>query len=217
MPLRTALDRAIRDELLVREAARRGIAGDARASQLAALIAQERRATPGMVPEEISDQDAQSWFDGNRALFEDVAAAHVDWAEVDDAGRAQQLFDRSDNGDRATFSAVTRNDPAVIDSGTASIDHNGAGADEMVARVAFAVRRARGVGLGQNGDDGHWWLVRVAQISFEALTWDATLSARVRTSMAWQREQDHFRALTDELRHRWPVHVYESRLAGLVD
>ena len=86
--MQAALDLAVRDELLAHEAQRRGLPDATRAEQLAALLATERAAVPGLEPASISDTEAQAWYATRRHLFDEVGSARASWVEFAEAGHA---------------------------------------------------------------------------------------------------------------------------------
>lgn len=215
-PLQAALALAIRDELLVQEAERRGLTGDTRAEQLAALLAAERAATPGLVPESITDVEARTWYAGHRRLFDEVATARASWVEVADEGAAREAY-RTGTADRTVQVRDLVPDQAEIrGSGVASIQHGG-GADEMVQRITNAVRRPGGLGLDVEPETGSWFLVRVEALSLEPTPWEPALADRVRSAMAWDREQEHLAAMADRLREERTVQVFGERVQALID
>ncbi len=59
-------------------------------------------------------------------------------------------------------------------------------------------------------------MVRVERISFKPVTWDEALAYRVRSAMAAYRQDEHLRRLADSLQKKWPVRVYETRLADVI-
>lgn len=215
-PAQAALDRAIRDELLALESQRRGLDGGTRAAQIEALIDEERNTTAGLDADAISDAEAQAWYQDNRAIFDEPHEADVAWAELADGDTAHGLLNRADGTDQATFLKLVDENGAA-DSGTATIDHDGTGAVDMVARAAFAAAAPAGVGLAEDKAERRWWLVRVERITFEPSTWDAALAYRVKSALAWEREQDHLTELVDALRGRWPVRVHSDWLTELSD
>jgi hypothetical protein len=214
-PWREALKLAIRDELLGREAARRGITGSTRAQQIAALITQEQRSTAGLTVEGIAEGEARAWYQERRGLFGNVARAEVAWAQFADSARAQKVMDRVAAADQPMFDKLVREDGAT-ESGTATIDDHGEGADPMISRAAFATATAGGVGLSADPENNRWWVVRVERISFKPVTWDEALAYRVRSAMAAYRQDEHLRRLADSLQKKWPVRVYETRLADVI-
>jgi len=214
-PWREALDLAIRDELLGREAARRGISGSTRAEQIATLIAQEQRGAAGLTAESIADGEAHAWYQEHRGIFGNVAQADVAWAEFSDSAKANIALERAADIDQPTFQRLVREGGAT-DSGTATVDEHGEGADPMIARAAFAVGAAGGVGLSADPAKNRWWVVRVERISFKQLNWDAALAYKVKSAMVSYRQEEHLRRLAHSLRKKWPVHVYEARLADIV-
>ncbi|MEU4569045.1 peptidylprolyl isomerase [Micromonospora sp. NPDC023956] len=214
-PWPEALERAIRDELLGREAARRRIGGSTRAAQIATLITQEQRSAPDLAVESITDGEARAWYEEHRRLFGNVAQADVAWAEFADSAQANLALERAAGTDQSTFQRLAREGGAT-GSGTATLDDHGEGADPMIARAAFAVAAAGGVGLSADPKNKRWWVVRVERISFKQLTWDAALAYKVRSAMATYRQEEHLRRLAHSLRKTWPVHVYEARLADVV-
>lgn len=214
-PWPEALDLAVRDELLGREAARRGITGSTRAHQIATLVDQERRGAAGLTAERITDDEARTWYQEHRRLFGNVARADVAWAEFTDSAPAGTALERAAGTDQPTFQRLAREGGATA-SGTATIDDHGEGADPMVARAAFAVGAAGGVGLSADPKNRRWWVVRVERIAFKQLDWDAALAYKVKSAMVSYRQEEHLRRLADSLRKRWPVRVYEARLADVV-
>lgn len=214
-PWREALNLAIRDELLGREAAHRGISASIRAQQIATLIAQERRSTPGLTVESITEGEARAWYDQRRSLFGDVAEAEVAWAEFTDSVQARKIMERVAHADQPTFQRLVL-EGGARNSGTAIVDDHGEGADPMISRAAFAIGTARGVGLSADPQNSRWWVVRVERISFKLVNWDEALAYRVKSAMVAHRQDEHLRQLTDSLRKKWPVHVYENRLAAVI-
>ncbi len=213
---RDALDLAVRDELLSLEAIRRDPAAvwDAdpagRAARIRAVVEDERTATPTLVASGITDDEARAWFTDNHAMFDAVRSAHVTWARFTDGDRARTVMGSVIGPDQARFLQVARDHGAT--TGSAVLDQSGNGADSLVARVAFAVREAGGVGMVA-GTEGDWWVVRVDRIELATPEWSEELAGRARAAMAWEREQDHLDALADRLRPRWPVAVDEQRFA----
>ncbi len=214
-PWREALELAIRDELLGREAARRGIEGSTRAGQIAGLITQEQRDTAELTPESITDAQAQAWYQEHRSVFGGVARADVAWAEFADPAQARKALGRAAGVDQPTFQKLMTEGGAA-GSGTATLDDHGEGADPMIARAAFAVGTAGGAGLSADPVNGKWWVVRVERIAFQQPAWDTALAYKAKSAMAAYRQQEHLRRLTDSLRTKWPVHVYEDRLAEFI-
>ncbi|HEY0696973.1 MAG TPA: hypothetical protein VGD43_04110 [Micromonospora sp.] len=214
-PWRKALDLAVRDELLGREAARRGISGSTRAEQIATLITQEQRGAAGLTVEGISDAEAHTWYQEHRRLFGNVAQADVFWAEFSDSDRAHVTLERAADMDQATFGELVRQTGAT-GSGAATVDDHGEGADPMISRAAFAVGTAGGVGLSADPENHRWWVVRVERISFKQMSWDAALVYKVKSAMAAYRQEEHLGRLAHSLQKKWPVHVYETRLAAVV-
>ncbi len=215
-PARDALDRAVRDELLAREATRRGLTGG-RADRIAALVRQET----GQVGagDRISDAAARAWYAAHRQTFDAVDHADVAWAEVSDEKAALDLFERAPGLDELGFLRLVRGRAGVVRSGAGRVDHEGRGVPGLVTRAAFAIRTAGGVGLAEESgvlaeERGitRWWLVRVDAVAFERTRWDTTLADRVRAAMAWQHQQDQLDRLARSLRQEWPVRVYEERL-----
>ncbi|MEU8211524.1 peptidylprolyl isomerase [Micromonospora sp. NPDC049044] len=214
-PWGEALNLAIRDELLVREAARRGLDGSTRAEQIATLIKQEQRDNPGFTIENIADDEARTWYQEHRNLFGDVARAEVAWAEFTDGDEAKKAMDRVAGADQPTFQRLLREDKPAK-SGTATIDDQHDDVDPMITRGAYAIAAAGGIGLSADPKNSRWWVVRVESISFETVTWDEALAYRVKSAMTAYRQDEHLRQLADSLRKKWPVHVYEARLADVM-
>lgn len=203
--MQAALDLAVRDELLAHEAQRRGLPDATRAEQLAALLATERAAVPGLEPASISDTEAQAWYATRRHLFDEVGSARASWVEFAEAGPAREAFQR---GTQQRTGLLLNLVPARSDlrgSGVASIQHD-AGTSEMVLRVVNAGRRT--AGLGPEPETGSWFLVRVDAVMLEPTPWSPELADRVKSAMVWEREQSHLAGLADGLRERWPVTVY---------
>lgn len=213
---RSALDLAIRDELLSLEGARRDPAARwepdpaGRAARIRAVVDQERSASPGLAASDITDAEARSWLADNLHLFEEIESAGVTWASLPDADRARQLLDSTVGLDQAGFLALAARLGA--ETGTAVLDSSGGGADALVARVAFAIRTEGSVGL--TTDEDRSWVVRVDSIEISVPPWNDALAGRVRTAMVWKREQAHLDALAEQLRSRWPVSVDEQRFAA---
>lgn len=213
---RDALRLAIRDELLSLEAARRDPAARwapdpaGRATRIRAVADQERATSPGLSASGIADDEARSWLAANHALFDEVETATVAWASFADADTARAVLGSATGLDQAGFLVLAADRGATV--GTAVLDSSGAGADALVARVAFAVRAAGSVGLVTADDRS--WVVRVESIRFATPPWNDALAGRVRTAMAWQREQTHLDALAEQLESRWPVSVDEQRFAA---
>ncbi|GGO25301.1 peptidyl-prolyl cis-trans isomerase [Micromonospora parathelypteridis] len=214
-PWGEALNLAIRDELLGREAARRGIDGSTRAQQIATLITQEQRDTAGLAIEGITEDEARAWYQEHRNLFGNVAQAEVAWAEFADSGQAKKVMDRVAGADQPTFQRLVSEDKATK-SGAATMDDHGEGVDPMIARAAYAVAAAGGVGLSADPKNNRWWVVRVERIAFKPVAWDDALAYRVKSAMTAYRQDEHLRQLADSLRKKWPVHVYEARLADVI-
>jgi len=214
-PWREALGLAIRNELLGREAARRGIDASTRAQQIATLITHEQRGTAGLTVESVTDGEARSWYRERRSLFGNVEEIQVAWAEFADDAEARKVMKRVAGVDQPTFQRLVREDNASK-SGTAILNDHGEGADPMIARAAFAIGTAGGVGLSADPQNKRWWVVRVERISFKQVNWDEALAYRVKSALAAYRQDEHLRRLADSLRKKWPVHVYETRLAGVI-
>lgn len=215
-PWRDALDLAIRDELLSLEAIRRAPTARwepdpaGRAARIRAVVDQERAGSARLQASNIDDAEARSWLATHHHLFDEVESAQVAWAVLADSDRARNLLDSAAGLDQAGFLTRAANHGAA--TGTAVLDSSGNGADALVARVAFAVRTPGSVGL--TTADGRSWVVRVDRIEQSSPSWDDVLAGRVRTAMAWEREQAHLDALAEQLRSRWPVSVDEQRFAA---
>ena len=214
-PWREALELAIRDELLGREAARRGIDAPSRAQQIAGLIAQERRSIAGLTVESITEGEAHTWYQEHRNLFGNVAQAEVAWAEFADGAQARRAMDRAAGADHPAFPRLM-SEIGATSTGIATIDDHGEGADPMISRAAFAIGAAGGVGLSADPQNHRWWLVRIERISFKQIHWDEALAYRVKSALAAYRQDEHLRQLADSLRKKWPVHVYENRLTDVI-
>ncbi|MCA2212052.1 peptidyl-prolyl cis-trans isomerase [Jidongwangia harbinensis] len=214
-PWREALDLAIRDELLAHEAARRGIGATTRAQQIATLITREQRETTGLTVDGITEGEARAWYAERRGLFGNVEKADVAWAEFTDGAHARKVMDQAAGTDQPTFQRLLRAGGAPK-SGTATVDDHGKGADPMIARATYAIGEVGGVGLSADPQNGRWWVVRVERIAFQQVTWDEALAYRVKSALAAYRQDEHLRRLADSLRKKWPVQVYEDRLAGVI-
>jgi len=180
-PWREALELAIRDELLAREAARRGIDASTRAQQIASLITEEQRETAGLTVDGIAEADARTWYSERRSLFGNVETVEVAWAEFADGAHAKKVMDRVAGTDQPAFRRLVRAGGAPK-SGTATVDDHGKGADPMVARAAYAIGTAGGVGLSADPPNKRWWVVRVERITFQQVTWDDALAYRVKSA-----------------------------------
>jgi len=214
-PWREALDRAVRDQLLGLEAARRGINAPTRAQQIATLITNEQRDIAGLDADSISDEEAKTWYQENRNIFGNVAEAKVAWAEFADDSQARKVLAQAAGADQPTFQQLVQADkPKKL--GTATIDDEAEGADPMIARAAFAVGAAGKVGLSSDPQQKRWWVVRVDRISFKEIPWDAALAYRVKSALAAYRQDEHLDKLADSLRKKWTVRVYEDRLADVI-
>ena len=216
-PARDALDGAVRDELLAREATRRGLDGS-RADRIAALVRQEA-ARAGTTPDKITESDARAWHAAHREVFDTVHHADVAWAEISVERVALDLLDRAAGLDEPAFLRLVRGSLGVVRSGAHRVDDEGGGVPGLVTRAAFAVRAAGGVGLAEESGTlaeqagtRRWWLVRVDAVEFERTPWSTAVSNRVRAAMAWQHQQDQLDRLARSLRQEWPVRVYEERL-----
>jgi hypothetical protein len=213
---REALRLAIRDELLFLEAVRRDPAARwepdpaGRAARIRATIDQERARLPELQASNIADPEARAWFARNHHLFDVIETAHVTWASFAESDRSNAVLDSAVGLDQVRFLTLAADHSAV--TGTAVLDSSGKGADALVARVAFAVRAAGAVGLA--GADDRWWVVRVDSIQLSTPPWDDVLAGRVRTAIAWEREQAHLDSLAEQLESRWPVSVAEQRFAA---
>jgi len=215
-PVQAALDLAVRDQLLAHEAQRRGLPGETRAEQLAALLAAERAATPGLEPASINDAEARAWYATHRELFDEVASARASWAEFAKEQPAREAFQRgSEDGNRRLQDLVSARSE-VRRAGVSSIQHD-EGASEMVLRIVNAVRRPAGLGLDQEPETGSWFLVRVDTLTLEPTPWEPALADRVRSAMTWEREQDHLAGLAEGLRKRWPVQIFDDHLQAVTE
>lgn len=213
-PWREALDRAVRDELLGREAARRGIEAPTRAQQIAALIANEQRDVAGLNADAITDDEAKAWYQQNRNIFGNVEEAEVAWAEFATDGQAREVMAKVAGADQPTFQKLVGAENPK-ETGTATIDHDAKGADPMIARAAFAVATPGKVGLSSDPAERRWWVVRVERISFQEVKWDEALSYRVKSALAAYRQDEHLGKLVGSLRKKWTVRVYEDRLSDI--
>lgn len=212
-PLRAATDRAIRDELLAREAAHRGIEGRTRAEQIAKLVDQEKQKNDNLTVASIEDHEARSWYQARISEIGRVAEAEVTWAKITSGEVADGLLGRVANSDPETFLRLVR-EAGAADSGTATIHGDGEhSVDSMVVRAAFSTAFTGGVGLAEEPRTKTWWLVRVGGIVFEEVKWDTTKTHQVKSTMATRLENEHLQRLADSLQQRWPVEVYEGRLA----
>jgi hypothetical protein len=214
-PLQAALDLAVRDELLAHEAQRRGLPGTTRAEQLAALLAAERAAHPDLDPAAIGDFEARTWYAAHRELFDEIATAEASWVEFAEEAPAREAFRRG-SGQRSPLTDLVSASADVRGSGSASIDHDG-GASEMVLRIVNAVRRPNGLGLDQEPETGSWFLVRVDAVTLEPTPWDQELADRVKSAMAWEREERHLAGLAESLRERWPVRTFPEHLQTVTE
>lgn len=214
---RAALNLAIRDELLSLDAVRRNPSATwaadpaGRAARIRSVVEQERARNSELQTSAITDSEASSWFERNHERFDVIESAHVTWALFTDSDRARTVLDLEVESDQARFVEVARDHGAT--TGTAVLDSSGRGADVLVARVAFALRKADSVGMVP-GLDGSGWLVRVDRIHVATPPWTDELADRVRTAMAWEREQRHLDSLAEQLRSRWPVTIDEQRFAA---
>jgi hypothetical protein len=134
----------------------------------------------------------------------------VTWASFTDGDRARAVLDSAVGLDQARFLTLAADHSAA--TGTAVLDSSGKGADALVARAAFVVRAPGSVGL--TGADDRWWVVRVDSIQLSTPPWDDGLAGRVRTAIAWEREQAHLDSLAEQLESHWPVSVDEQRFAA---
>ncbi len=209
-----ALDLAVRDALLGREAERRGLDGTTRAELLQQLVAQEQANHPELDAAAITESEARAWYRANRHLFDRVARAAVTYAVIADQATAEAAFGRATDGMHEA-STVIRRLPDVEESGTVVLD-DAREPPEMVERIVNAVRREGEVGLDVDPSTGFSWLVSVDSIEFAESTWDDVLATRVQTALAWEREQAHLDRLADDLAAVADVRINESNLARLV-
>lgn len=222
-PRRTALDQAVRDELFAREAAARKLkvtppsGVSLRAARIRALIDRER-AAGGITAERVSDADARAWHAQRRHLFDDVSAMRVSWARIGDERLARDLLRQASGTDRPGFLALVRRyrGHGVRDTASAALDGDGKGADLFVGRVAFAVRQAGRTGLVA-GEKGDWWLARVDGVRLVPRPWNAEFAYRIKTALAWEREQQRLGRLAAQLQRKWAVRVFTERLSAIRD
>lgn len=214
-PIEAAVNLAVRDELLTAEADRRGIRGDTRAARLAGLVTEVKDDDPTLSADGIADVDARRWYAEHRNLFDEVEAARVSWATFNEEGAARAAFARGINEPDSRPGMLAQ--PAAISrAAVASIRHDG-GADEMVLRITNAVRRPGGLGLDQHPETGVWYLARVEAVTLEPSPWDPVLARKVKSALAWEREQTTLNALADTMRSRSPVTIFHDRVAALID
>ncbi len=141
----------------------------------------------------------------------------VSYLKLTNPALAERLLTSAERLDAGRFlgAGARRRNQGVEDAGQAVLDHAVAGAAIPVARVAMALRQPGRAGLVRSSDDGKWYLVRVETVRLERQPWTAPLAVRVKTAMAWEREQRHLRALTTELSRKWPVRVHAERLSAV--
>lgn len=221
-PRRVALGQAIRDELFNREAKARGLRGsiptgvNSRSARIRALIEQGRTAH-GLATDHISDIEARAWYTQRHHLFDGVTAMKITWARIQDEQLAHTLLQRTTGTDQRQFLALVSSSRGrgVVDTGRATLDHDGRGADVFVARAAFALRQEGKIGLVVGEQKGTWWLARVDSVRLERSRWDERFAHRVKTAIAWEREQHRLGQLATSLRRKWPVQIFAERLAAI--
>lgn len=215
-PVAEAVQTAVLHKLLVKEAERRGLGtlGDAsslvsvEAARIQALLAEER-AHHGLTAAAVTEDEAHAAFEARRRDFDSTEKVEVLWASFGDERRAEKVLE-ADGGVESDFrSRVVRAGGKIA---AAAIDSQGQGSSVAVARVALALRREGAVGMTE-GDDGRFYVVRANAVHFEGQQWDASMSTRVRTALAWEREREHLRQLGDQLAQRWSVDVDRRRVA----
>jgi hypothetical protein len=205
-----------------REAKARGLHGsiptgvNSQSARIRALIEQERTAH-GLAADYISDSEARAWYTQRHPLFDEVAAMKVTWARIQDGQLAHTLLQRTMGTDQRQFLALVRSSRGrgVGDTGRATLDHDGRGADVCVARVAFVLRQEGKVGLVVGEQKGTRWLGGVDSKRLERSRWDERLAHRVKTAIAWERKQHRLGQLATLLRRKWPVQIFEERLAAI--
>jgi hypothetical protein len=214
---RRALDRVIRDELLLREAERRGFTGS-RSALLGALVADERQQHPQLVAETITDSEARNWYETTRATFEHLETAHIYWAEFASEAAAQEVFDAGISVNESDFARIVTQAEAadLVDHGTETVVLDDAEVNAMLLRIANAVREAGHVGMDQDRVLGNWWVVRVENVTLGTQPWDSELALKVKTALAWEREQQHLDEMAAGLRDDWPVDVNEDLVEQLI-
>ena len=213
-PFRAALDLAIRDQLLVLEADRRGLGGRTRAELLAALVAQETRSLKELDVASISDAEARMWYGENRELFDEVASAQIDWARFEKPETARAAFDELLGSDAQTFARQVKHLSTVSSYGSEYIKE-GDEAEYILLRLANAVRRSDVVCLDRDTTSGDWWLVHIENVALVPTPWDTRFSAEVKGAMTFLREERHLQSVADQARKRWPVRIYEEQAREL--
>jgi hypothetical protein len=215
-PRQVALDKAIRDELFAKEAQARRLPSTpegGRSGRIRALIEQER-AAHRLTAEHIGDEPARNWYEERHHLFDSVASMAVTWARLENEHSARELLGRASGmGQENVLAALEeRRVSGVGDFGTATMEHDGDGVDDYVARIAFALPQAGKTGIVE-GDNGQWWFARVDTVRLIAPPWDETFAHRIKTAMAWDAEQRHLTELETELRAKWEVRIFPDRLS----
>ena len=205
-----ALDIAVRDALLLREAQQRGIDGTSEAEMLQSLVDEERATVAHLDPMVISRAEVQTWYEQNEHLFATVETASTTYAVLAQEDRALEVFDLVVGSELDLSEALRRSGGAEPTGG--AVIGGSQEPHEMVERITNAVRREGGVGLDVDPATNSYWIVQVDEISFAPPQWDDLLYTRVRTAMAWEREQQHLRDLAESVQGTTAVRVDEESL-----
>lgn len=229
-----ALDAAIRVKLLTQEARRRGIAAPSgplnlvEAHLVRGLLKLTARGTE-TGGESIADSEALTFFNQHGTLFETVEFVRLAAIVVSDEDRAERLLGLAINASEPEFRQLVerysedsaskrRNGQFLLiderlEHSPGTVPHSDPGEREITP-VAMALRHVGDVGLAR-GPNGTFYVLRATELRMHRPIWDTALLQRVRTIMAWNRQETAISELEQRLRQAARVQVNENVLRSI--
>lgn len=205
-PLKQALRAAIDDELLAHEAERRGVEGVNSAQRLSRLLDQHVRSQI----EEFDESEIRAWYGDHRYLFDHVETADVRYLVLDSAASLDEVIAGLKNPQAEPDSLVE--EYSAVDGGRLTMSHDGPEVPLMVERIVNAAKHRGVVSYDRDSATGHWWIVKIEDITLEPSPWTPELVTKVKEAMSWAAEQELISSWARTLEEEWPVVMHQENV-----
>ncbi len=218
-----AVEAALRVSLFAAEARRRGLevhgggsAAVQRVRLYRALIQQELERR-GISPAAISDDEARQIFHDRPTKFNEIVGVTGRAIFVADARTAESVFRRVDGASREAFADAARElstDPSAERGGLIT-DLRGDDVDPALRRLGNSLRTEGEVAGPVRLGDGRYVILMADKLDVAVTPFDASVAARVKNTVAHEREAAAADELYAALRKRARVRVFPAAVAAL--
>jgi peptidyl-prolyl cis-trans isomerase C len=227
-PRKIALEEAIRFELFVREARRRGIQPQPGAPSIAdaslaqALIQQEMKARQ-IRPDAISDQEAEAYYQAHREDFNKPTRVALAAVVLNDEPSAVRVLQQADGMSSEKFAELAQANSVDEKSKSQNgkfLTINDHGEDETGRRVdkplyvlAINLRKPGAIGL-VHLPNNRYYVLRAEAVEFNFQPWNKD-APHVRNIMVWERREALLTELAKQLKAGAKIEIDENALGQL--